>query len=190
MLGVLAGLVAAAKRFRVESHNRRVEIALEWQEVSQLAQSTGRPIPELLSAFRTPGRQYARASGGDADDAGAERSAASGTQSAAQWRRSPPMCPLASPELFQRIKAALTARNVALSPQRDGSQRHHPDRVSSCLLRNRPARAPEFFVPMDYAGLRTMGLGLPPEGVAAAQSAGAAHRRAHRQLSGRQREQR
>src|SRR5579862_5744584 len=47
-LGVLASLFAAARRFQAESHNRRVEIGLEFAEVDTLAQTSGRPLPDLL----------------------------------------------------------------------------------------------------------------------------------------------
>ena len=180
VLGALAGLVAAAKRFRVETHNRRVEIALEWQEVSQLAQSTSRPIPELLREFRTQGVSTLVLQ---------EETLTTLEQSGAlrPERKAQPDGVMATyvsvptTELLLRIQAALTARNIAVSANVSAPNAVTPtmffvpvedtalppsDRIHSEHIR------PDLVVPMDYAGLRTMGLGLPPEGVAAAQSAG------------------
>ncbi|MCW3096269.1 MAG: hypothetical protein JWL77_1887 [Chthonomonadaceae bacterium] len=169
VLGVFAGLVAAAKRFRVESHNRRVEIALEWQEVTQLAQATGRPVPELLTAFRTQGVStlvLQEETLTTLEQSGAlhpnQREQANGVIAT--------YLPMASPELFQRIKAALEARNIKFSASAIAPRAITPTVFQTPAL-GAPFGALELFVPMDYASLRTMGLGLPPEGVKAAQNA-------------------
>src|SRR5437016_3389131 len=47
-LGTLCGLISGAYRFRVEMRNRRVEIGLEWQEISTLAQSIGKSPDDTL----------------------------------------------------------------------------------------------------------------------------------------------
>src|SRR5438132_12840679 len=51
-VGTLAGLAAAYRRFHVEEANRRIEIALEWQEVSLLAQTSNQPVQPLLDRFK------------------------------------------------------------------------------------------------------------------------------------------
>ena len=51
-IGTLAGLFAAYRRFHVEESNRRVEIALEWQEVSLLAQTSNQPVAHVLESFQ------------------------------------------------------------------------------------------------------------------------------------------
>lgn len=170
VLGVLAGLAAAAKRFRVESHNRRVEIALEWQEVSQLAQATGRPIPEILRAFHTQGvstlvlQEETLTTLEQGGTLHPERKAQPNGVVATY-------VPLASPELLLRIQAALAARNVAFSTTALAPNSITPTVFSAPAADATLPRA-YLYVPMDYILLRTMGLGLPPDGVTAARSVG------------------
>ena len=52
LIGTLAGLVAARYRLHAENANRRVEIGLEWDEVSRLAQFTHQPIESVLARFK------------------------------------------------------------------------------------------------------------------------------------------
>src|SRR2546429_412109 len=47
-----AGIIAAYKRFHVEASNRRVEIALEWQEIVMLAQASNHTVAEILEAVK------------------------------------------------------------------------------------------------------------------------------------------
>lgn len=170
VLGVLAGLVAAAKRFRVEAHNRRVEIALEWQEVSQLAQATGRPVPELLKLFRAT----------DVSTLVLQEDTLTTLEQNGTLRlerRDQPdgtiatYATLASPKVFERVKAALAARNLLLPPQAQTPQGIIPTYFVAPSAAD-PHVMAQFVAPMEYAGLRTMGLGLPPDGVALAQNAG------------------
>ena len=51
-IATMAGLGAAYQRFHAEESNRRVEIALEWQEVALLSQTSGTPISKVLDAFK------------------------------------------------------------------------------------------------------------------------------------------
>ena len=170
VLGVLAGLAAASKRFRVESHNRRVEIALEWQEVTQLAQAAGQPIPDLLRKFQAQGvrtlvlQEETLAALEQNGVLRPERKVQSNGVVATSIF-------VSSPELFQRIKTALTARNIVLSPVALARSAITPTVFSVSTTDNAHPSA-DIFVLMDYVSLRTLGLGLPPEGVAAAQSAG------------------
>ncbi len=171
VLGVLAGLVAAAKRFRVESHNRRVEIALEWQEVTQLAQATtGHPIPDLLREFHTQGVSALVLQ--EETLTTLEQSGALRLERAAQPNGVvATYVSLSSPELLQRIKTALTARNIVLATSPLPLTAITPTVFSASRMDDGRPKA-DLFVPMDYASLRTLGLGLPPEGVAAARNAG------------------
>jgi hypothetical protein len=169
VLGVLAGLVATSKRFRVEAHNRRVEIALEWQEVTQLAQAARRPVPEILREFRTQGVSTLVLQ---------EETLTTLEQSGALRPEQRPqrnggvatVVSLASPELMLRVKSALAARNVPMSAVAAAPASITPT-VFMIASRDAAQAASACFVPIDYAGLRTLGLGLPPEGVAAAKSA-------------------
>ena len=170
VLGVLAGLVAASKRFRVESRNRRVEIALEWQEVAQLAQATGRPVPGILRDFRTEGVRTLVMQ---------EETLATLEQNGSLHidRKSQPngavatYVSLASPEILLRVKAALTARNIAFAPGAPSLGAGAPT-IFTIPSADSTLPGASLFVPSDYASLHTLGLGLPPEGTAAAQSAG------------------
>lgn len=170
VLGVLAGLVATAKRFRVESHNRRVEIALEWQEVTQLAQATHTPIPDILGKFRAQGVSALVLQ--EETLTTLEQSGALRPERKVQFNGTvATTVPLASPELLLRIQAALAARNIKVS-----TRALTPNAITPTVF-SVPAAvdmlpSSDLFVPMDYASLRTLGLGLPPEGVAAAQAAG------------------
>jgi hypothetical protein len=55
-IGTLAGLYGAALRFRVEQGNRRVELALDYQDAKALAQIGHQPLPEMLSRFKGSAR--------------------------------------------------------------------------------------------------------------------------------------
>jgi len=173
VLGVLAGLVAAAKRFHVESHNRKVEIALEWQEVSQLAQATGRPIPEILGKFREQGVSTLVLQ--EETLTTMEQSGALHPERKAQTNGvMATSVPLASTELLLRIQAALTARSL-----KTFTTPLAPPGITPTVFvvpfedLSRPdIKHFDLVVPMDYATLRTLGLGLPLEGVTAANSAG------------------
>ncbi len=55
-LGTLAGLFGAGKRVSVEARNKSVEIGLEYEEVSRLAQVSQQPIEIVLQKFQGSGR--------------------------------------------------------------------------------------------------------------------------------------
>jgi hypothetical protein len=55
VLGFLAALVSAAQRWRIESRNRSVEITLDFQEVRSLAVAEGKPLRDVLTAFKKAG---------------------------------------------------------------------------------------------------------------------------------------
>ena len=172
VMGVLAGLVAAAKRFHVESHNRRVEIALEWQEVNQLAQATGRPIPDILGKFREQGVSTLVLQ---------EETLTTLEQSGVLHpeRKMQPngvmatYVPLVSIELLLRIQTALTARNLKTFTYPQAPTGITPTVfVAPFEDHSRPdVRHLDLTAPTDYATLRTLGLGLPLEGVNAAKNA-------------------
>ena len=170
VLGVLAGLAAASKRFRVESHNRRVEIALEWQEVTLLAQAAGRPIPDLLRDFHTQGVSTLVLQ--EETLTTLEQNGVLRPERKAQPKGGvTTYVSLPSPELLLRIKAALAAHNVVVSTSALAPNAIIPT-VFSVSTTDASLTGMDLFVPMDYVSLRTLGLGLPPEGVAAAQRAG------------------
>jgi len=55
LIGVLAGLTGAARRYRVEMRNRAVEIAVDFQEVREIAAASGKAVPEVLARLRDAG---------------------------------------------------------------------------------------------------------------------------------------
>lgn len=55
MLGLVAGLLGAARRARVELRNRAVEIAVDWDEVVAVAAGQRVPLGEALQRLKTAG---------------------------------------------------------------------------------------------------------------------------------------
>lgn len=55
LIGVLAGLTGAARRYRVEMRNRVVEIAVDFQEVREIAAASRVEVPEVLARLRDAG---------------------------------------------------------------------------------------------------------------------------------------
>ncbi len=54
-LGALAALMSARNRWQVERANRRVEIALDFNELRSLAATQGVPLPDVLRTFKQAG---------------------------------------------------------------------------------------------------------------------------------------
>lgn len=54
-IGAFAGLYAAGKRLQSEAKNRRVEIAMEYDDVLQLASSSGQSLPSVISSLKNAG---------------------------------------------------------------------------------------------------------------------------------------
>jgi hypothetical protein len=55
LLGFAAAVKAGINRANVEKSNRRVEIALDFNELRNLAATEGKPLPEILTAFKNAG---------------------------------------------------------------------------------------------------------------------------------------
>lgn len=53
--GLLSALLLAGGRYKLESHNRAVELTLDYAEIQTLSVSSGIPVPELLSRFKSAG---------------------------------------------------------------------------------------------------------------------------------------
>jgi hypothetical protein len=53
--GLLCALYLAAQRHRVESHNRAVELTLDYSEIQDLSSSTNVPMTQLLQRFKEAG---------------------------------------------------------------------------------------------------------------------------------------
>jgi hypothetical protein len=55
LAGVFAGLYAASIRFRVEAHNKRVDLCIDYREVEKLAVWTGKGVPQVLADLKRAG---------------------------------------------------------------------------------------------------------------------------------------
>ena len=114
-LGTLAGLIGAGKRAGVEARNKSVEIGLEYEEVSRLAQVSQRPIDEVLQAFKAQGITSIIVS----EDLLASLEP---TEQARAARINPfngsyyTYVRLDTPDTLQRIRQALAARNIPVLP--------------------------------------------------------------------------
>ncbi len=165
-LGTIAGIFAAYKRLHVESRNRRVEIGIEWNEISQLAQISNQPVGEVLKKFRTEGVSTLIIN--EDTFITLEQSGVVFTQ-----RNTTPdgissnSVFLESDNTFNRIRAALKDRGLKIS-ENTGSFIV----PSTFFPAPRPIIKyniiPGFRVPLEYSNLRTFGIGLPPEALKAA----------------------
>ncbi len=191
-LGTLAGLVAVLKRANVEARNKNVEIGLEYDEVARLAQVSQRPLGEVLAQFKNQGVSSLIFN----EDllAGLEQSgqaqAARVTQSDGAYIT---YVRLDSPLSLARVRDALNVRGIPLQAFTIGSKLNTggtvfvaPDASAPSAPSVAPADtnglppAPTVSVPAgsqalavayEYTNLRSLGLGLPPEGVKRARSA-------------------
>ena len=167
--GTVAGLIAAYKRFHVEQANRRIEVAVEWQEVAVLAQAVNQPVDDILTRFKGQ-RVSTLVIGEDTittlEQAGAVHPQRIGLPDGRTFAQ----VKVDQPAVADRIMAALALRELLrttppspgtpttdfIVPGPNGSQR--PDK--------------EFYAPADYINLRTVGLGLPPDAVKSANAVG------------------
>lgn len=167
-LGVLAGLFAASKRYSVEQKNRRVELALEFTEVKQLAQLSGQPFDSVLKRFK---------------DAGATSLAVTedtlisletqGDLQVQQWSGVGATITVSRPEVFERLREGLKAKGLIVADKRDSDQDTYFEAGTEDAEEAPDNREPAgFAVRADYANLRPLGIGVDPESVEAAKKAG------------------
>lgn len=165
-VGTLAGLFGILKRYQVEQHNRRVEIALEYSEVRQLAQMANQPLEEVLAKFKTAG--VTSLSVTENTLAGLE---AQGEIRPQQFYGT--SVTVSDPETLQRIKHALEAKGLII---RDGRDETADTLFEADNLDEEEApdneRPPSFAIRADYQTLRPLGIGLDPEAVEVTKKAG------------------
>jgi len=186
-ISTLAGLVAAYKRFHVEASNRRMEIALEWQEITTLAQASFHTIPDVLETFK---KQHvttvviAEDTITTLEQSGAVRAirasfGATSTGSAPTLT----MVVVDTKADLERIDAALTIRGMAPTvvtrlPPGDTKTVFEWSELPGGKQAQGAGSVPPIPVRLassaDYASLRTMGLGLPPDAVESVHTAGLA----------------
>ena len=177
LIGTLAGLFAARQRWRVEEGNRRIELALEWNEVSALAQVSQKPIASVLASFQFAGVTTLVIS--EDSLAGLEQTGAvkvirgpvaDGTELANAATTEVTKVEVDSDSNLHRIKDALTIRGIPTGqPAARGLTIHTTFVLSPTsnerLNDGRPRSDESLYVTLDYPTLRTLGLGLPPEAV-------------------------
>lgn len=63
VIGLLAALVSFRSRYSAEARNKRVEIVIDWAEAQALANTTSRPIPDVLNELKTSSKEKVAANG-------------------------------------------------------------------------------------------------------------------------------
>lgn len=165
--GVLAGLFAASKRYGVEQKNRRVELALEYSEVKQLAQLSGQPFDAVLRRFKEAGATSLAIT----EDTLASLET-QGELHVQQWSGVGATVTVSRPEVFQRIRAALTAKGLVVSDKRESEQDTYFEADTDDEEAPDNKEPDGFSVRADYAVIRPLGIGIDPEAVDATKEAG------------------
>jgi len=169
-LGALAGLYGAWKRYQVEGLNRRVELALEYAEVKNLADLTGQPIQAVLARFKAA----------SITSLAITEDTINGLEAQGELRPeklyNQTTVLVSSPSLLERIERAFVAKSLpSLVVQTSEAAQERPEHQTTFQLAPGAmpgARHTGLSVSVDYASLRNLGLGLAPEAVEAAQKAG------------------
>jgi Family of unknown function (DUF5693) len=171
-LGCVAGLLAARYRLHAESGNKRVEIALEWDEVSRLAQFTHQPVKTVLEQFKHA----------SVTSVVLQEDTFTSLEQSGQVHPVHHIRPNGSTgteihnldsDLFERIKKQLGMRGLYV-PSADTETVTPYTRFVAARNPQEPEDTPpaSFAVAIDYASLRTIGIGLPPDEVRTVHSAG------------------
>lgn len=172
IVGALAALIILSSRHLTESHNRTVELTVDYGSVVVVAAASGTSVPDALRELRQAGATSVAMTeetlsdlvADGAVDLGQERGVVNGTAARVARLR------FADPALFDRV-----ARNVRhrLNPRvvtdlPDGGA--HVE-LSAPGPREDPSRAP-IFLRAPWEAVRSVGVGLPPEDVAWVRGAG------------------
>ncbi|MDE2126899.1 MAG: hypothetical protein KGJ62_09945 [Armatimonadetes bacterium] len=161
-VSLVAGLFAVYRRFHCELRNRRVEIGVDWADVTQLAQMCGRPLPVVLRRFKTEHVTTLIIS--EDTVVGLVQSGAikaSRTPIGAGGRVSVLSCDDAATE--QRIVGALRLRAIRVLPLTAASA---PGQGSTVIQSTGDPKS--WWTPVSYSNLRSLGIGLPPSAVSMA----------------------
>lgn len=154
-VGTLAGLYAGHKRYEVENLNKRVELALDYNELKQQSDLLNRPLPELLARYKQAGITSIAIS---EDTIG-------GLEAAGRLMVGPRGI-MVDRQTSDRIHRALTARGIA--PSAD----HMPDFRPGTSFVVGEGSPSVFTVPADFTSLRSVGIGLDPQYVDTVRQAG------------------
>ncbi len=180
VLGTLAGLTAAALRWRIEARNRRVEIGLEWDEVNRLAQMNQISLDSTLEDFRANGATTLIVQ--EDTITGLEQiGALTSTRVALPKGGMRTDVVTDTMVTFQRIASNFAIRGIHVYkdlPDSTIAGKSGTRFLSPTSTADKEEGAHSFFLQVDYALLRSSGAGLNPEGLAAA-------RRHHFAIAGR-----
>lgn len=167
-IGTLAGLIGARYRLHVEERNRREEIGLEWDEVSRLAQFTHTPLSEILNRFRAEHVSTLIVQE-DTFTTLEQSGAIHPERSLTAEQRLLTHVVVPNLSLFHRITHALQLRGVPEAT----TERAFPEGPLTLISEQTPEEpahaatqaesTPSCYVPVDYANLRTIGVGLPTD---------------------------
>jgi hypothetical protein len=183
IVGTLAGLVAARYRLHAEGANRRIEMALEWDEVSRLSQFTHQSVENILSRFSkvdVSALVIQEDTFTTLEQAGLVHPTRIVLPNGRQVTHLDGLNNL----LFSRIRTELGLRGVTAVNDAKAAQAYNVTtftqaRVDDSKNDSKPDEpTAAFTVPVDYANLRTIGVGLPAEACSAAAAA-------HLQIAGR-----
>ena len=171
-LGAAAGLVGAKLRYHVEARNRRVEIGVEWPEVSLLAQMSQQPIQGVLKQFKNQNVTtliIPEDTLGTLELAGAARP----VRVTARDGRFGTRVTVDSDVTFHRIHAALRSRGIEMKAADAAVTVPAQGATLFVLPANLTAGQPaaQETANVGYAYLRQLGMGLPPDAAAAAKEA-------------------
>lgn len=175
LLGTLSGLFAAYKRLHVEARNRRVEIGMEWQDVSALAQASHHTVAVTLAQLKA---QHLSA-------LIVQEETLDGLQTAGALQKTRIALPgggfltrvdVDSAATLQRIRAAFALRGIAETVETSGETALDRGTTFRVTRQADPTgQIAPFHVASDYVNnLGRIALGLPQEAVQAAQQAGLA----------------
>lgn len=152
LIGLLAALWSASARWRVESANKSVEITLDYAELRSLAYAVGKPLPEVLTAFKQAG----------ATSVAVQEDSIGALEEARILRVAYSPDPNAT-DLITRSTNQTKRITDALA--------HHGQTDVATLTANAPDE-PTLHIGAAYNFVRGVGLGLDPEVVKAVRDAG------------------
>ncbi len=154
-LGALAGLYAGHKRYQVENLNKRVELALDYSELKQQADLTGRPLAQILEQYKSAG----------ITSVAITEDTLSGLEANGRLAATSHVV-VVNREDSERIRKSLGAKGFRVIPA------HIPDDRPGTNFTVGPGSPNVFSVPADFASIRTLGIGLDPTAVATVSQSG------------------
>lgn len=163
--GTLAGLYGMALRFRVERENRRVELGLEFQEISSLAQFSGESTLATLQQFHQ--RDIDAVIITEDTISSLETTGAVRMNTVATADGSCTVVKVVDPIVEVRILKALQLRGI---PLKTGDTPSDLRKAGHTYFISTP-QVPAFHTPVSYANMRTLGIGLSPRAVELAHAA-------------------